>query len=107
MRVDRFGQRLEADLPFATALSISVDRKTGACWVLGEQNIAVFSALGSLEQHWTEVSEGTRLFYDPVHRRVWISSANALWKLTDQGEALTRLDGFSSIIRIVGDPGRG
>ena len=107
LRLDRSGEILVVDLPFATALSISVDRKTGACWAMGEQDIAVFSALGSLEQHWTEVSGGTHLFYDPVHRRVWISTGDALWKLTDQGEALARLDGFSSIVRIVVDPGRG
>ncbi len=107
LRLDRSGEILVADLPFATALGISVDRKTGACWALGERDIAVFSALGSLEEHWTEVSGGTHLFFDPVHRRVWISTRDVLWKLTDQGEAVARLDGFSSIVRIVVDPGRG
>ena len=106
LRVDRFGQRLEADLPFATAVGIAVDAATGSCWALGERDIAVFSPAGAMEQHWTDVPGGSGLSFDPVHRHAWIGTGSTLWKFSDDGQTNTRLDGFSSIVRIAVNPGR-
>jgi streptogramin lyase len=104
LRLDRFGNIQGVDLPFAQAVRLSVDRNTGACWVLGELDIAVFSAEGMLERHWT-IEFGSGLFFDARHRRVWIATGDALWKFTDEGENIARLDGFGSIVRIAVDPG--
>ena len=85
---------------------VAVDGATGACWALGERDVAVFSATGALEAHWTDVPGGSGLFFDPVHSRAWIGIGNALVKFTPEGQTIARLDGFSSIIRIAVDPGR-
>ena len=106
LRVDRFGQSLEADLPFATAVRIAVDAASGSCWALGERDIAVFSPEGVMEQHWTDVPGGSGLSFDPVHRRAWIGTGSALWKFGADGQTIARLDGFTSIFRIVVNPGR-
>lgn len=106
LRLDRFGQRLDVDLPFAAAVRLSVDGATGACWALGERDLAVFSSEGVMEQHWTDVPGGSGLVFDPVHRRAWISTGEALWKFTAEGQTVARLDGFSSIVRIAVNPGR-
>ena len=107
LRLDRSGAILEIDLPFATAVTISVDGSTGACWVLGETNLAVFSVAGGLLQHWTDVPGGSGLFFDSMHGRAWVATGNTLLKVTSEGQTMARLDGFSNISRIAVDPGGG
>ena len=105
LRVDRFGQSLEADLPFSTAVRIAVDVASGSCWALGERDIAVFSPDGVMEQHWTDVPGGSGLSFDPVQRRAWIGTGSALGKFGADGQTIARLDGFTSIFRIVVNSG--
>ena len=107
LRLDRLGTVQEADLPFAAAIDISVDGLTGACWALGERDLAVFSAEGALLQHWADVPGGSGLFFDTRHQRAWIATRSSLLKITDEGQTIARLDGFSNIVRIVVDPGGG
>jgi hypothetical protein len=107
LRLDRSGTVQEADLPFAAAIDISVDGLTGACWALGERELAVFSADGALLQHWADVPGGSGLFFDTRHQRAWIATGSSLLKITDEGQTIARLDGFSNIVRIVVDPGGG
>ena len=104
-RLDRTGAAFDADLPFAAAVGLAVDGASGACWVLGERDLAVFSAAGTLEQHWTNVPGGSALSFDAVQQRVWLATGNALLKFAPEGQTLARLDGFSSIVRIAVDPG--
>ncbi len=106
MRLHRTGTVLDVELPFAAAVGLAVDGASGACWVLGERDLAVFSADGTLEQHWTNVPRGSALSFDAVQQRVWIATGNALLKFAPEGQTLARLDGFSSIVRIAVDPGR-
>ena len=106
MRLHRTGTVLDVKLPFAAAVGLAVDGASGACWVLGERDLAVFSADGTLEQHWTNVPRGSALSFDAVQQRVWIATGNALLKFAPEGQTLARLDGFSSIVRIAVDPGR-
>ena len=105
LRLDRFGFAQEVDLPFAAALRVSVDATTGDCWALGERDIAVFSSEGVMQQHWTDVPGGSGLFFDAKHRRAWIATGNVLWKFTDSGQTIARLDGFSNIVRVAVDSG--
>ncbi len=105
-RLDRTGVVINVELPFAAAMGLAVDGATGDCWVLGERDLAVFSAGGALEQHWTDVPGGSGLSFDAVQRRAWIATGNALLKFSAEGRPLARLDGFSSIVRIAVDPGR-
>lgn len=107
LRLDRFGSVQEVDLPFAAAVQISVDGTTGACWALGERDLAVFSSDGMMQQHWTDVPGGSGLFFDPRNRRAWIATGSTLWKFTDDGQTIARLDGFANIVRIAVDPGGG
>ena len=106
MRLDRTGTALDMGLPFAAAVGLAVDGASGACWVLGERDLAVFSADGTLEQHWTDVPGGSALSFDAVQQRAWIATGDALLKFAPEGQTLARLDGFSSIVRIAVDPGR-
>ena len=88
-------------------MRLSGDGATGAWWVLGERDIAVCSPEGVMEQHWTDVpGGGSGLFFDAVHQRAWVATGDALWKFTAEGQTITRLDGFSSIVRIAVNPGR-
>ena len=64
MRLHRTGTVLAVELPFAAAVGLAVDGASGACWVLGERDLAVFSADGTLEQHWTNVPRGSALSFD-------------------------------------------
>lgn len=105
-RLGRAGAVLEVELPFAAAVGLAVDSASGACWVLGERDLALFAANGSLEQHWTDVPGGRALSFDAVQQRAWIATGNALLKFAPEGQTLARLDGFSSIVRIAVDPGR-
>lgn len=105
-RFDHLGQSMEADLPFAAAVRIAVDTVTGSCWALGERDIAVFSPDGVMEQYWTDVPGGSALSFDSLHRRAWIGTGSTLWKFSTDGQTLSRLDGFASIIRIAVNPGR-
>ena len=105
-RLDRRGTVLDVELPFAAAVGLALDGASGSCWVLGERDLAVFSADGTLEQHWTDVPRGSALSFDAVQQRVWIATGNALFKFAPEGQTLARLDGFSSIVRIAVDPGR-
>ena len=105
-RLNRRGTVLGVDLPFATAVGLAVDGASGDCWVLGERDLAVFSADGALEQHWTDVPRGSALSFDAVQQRAWIATGNALLKFTAEGQILAQLGGFSSIVRIAVDPGR-
>lgn len=105
-RLDRTGAALRLDLPFAAAVGLAVDGASGDCWVLGERDLAVLAADGTLEQHWTDVPGGRGLSFDAVQQRAWIATGDALLKFAAEGQALARLDGFSSIVRIAVDPGR-
>ncbi|MXX37833.1 MAG: hypothetical protein F4Z85_07115 [Gemmatimonadetes bacterium] len=105
-RLDRAGTTLYVELPFAAAVGLAVDDASGACWVLGERDLAVFSAAGILEQHWTDVPGGSALSFDPVQQRAWIATDDVLWKFTAEGQTLAQLVGFSSIVRIAVDSGR-
>ena len=103
-RLDRTGHVLDVELPFAAAVGLAVDGASGACWVLGERDLAVLAADGTLQQHWTEVPGGSALSFDSVQQRTWIATGNALLKFSPEGQPLARLEGFSSIIRIAVDP---
>lgn len=105
-RLDRTASVLDVELPFAAVVGLAVDGAHGSCWVLGERDLALFSADGALEQHWTDVPGGSALSFDAVQQRAWIATGNALLKFAPEGQALARLDGFSSIVRIAVDPGR-
>ena len=105
-RLNRAGRVLDVELPFAAAIGLAVDGASGDCWVLGELDLAVLAADGTLEQHWTEVPGGSALSFDSVQQRAWIATGNALLKFAPEGQALARLDGFSSIVRIAVNPGR-
>ena len=105
-RLDRTGRVLDVELPFAAAVGLAVDDASGACWVLGERDLAVFSVAGILEQHWTDVPGGSALSFDAVQQRAWIATDDVLWKFAPEGQTLARLDGFSSIVRIAVNPGR-
>ena len=105
-RLDRTGTVRDVKLPFAAAMGLAVDGASGACWVLGERDLAVFAANGTLEQHWTNVPGGSVLSFDAVHQRAWIATGNALLKFAPEGQILARLGGFSSIVHIAVDPGR-
>lgn len=105
-RLDRTASVLDVELPFAAVVGLAVDGAHGSCWVLGERDLALFSADGALEQHWTDVPGGSALSFDEVQQRAWIATGNALLKFAPEGQALARLDGFSSIVRIAVDPGR-
>ena len=104
-RLDRTGVVLDVELPFATAVGLAVDGASGDCWVLGERDLAVFSADGVLQQHWTDVPGGSALSFDAMQQRAWIATGNALLKFTAEGQILAQLGGFSSIVRIAVDPG--
>ena len=105
-RLDRVGTIRYVELPFAAAVGLAVDDASGACWVLGERDLAVFSAAGTLEQHWTDVPGGSALSFDAVQQRAWLATDDVLWKFTAEGQTLAQLAGFSSIVRIVVNPGR-
>ena len=105
-RLDRTGAVLGVNLPFAAAVGLAVDGANGDCWVLGERDLAVLSADGVLQQHWTDVPGGSALSFDGVQQRAWIAAGDALLKFAPEGQTLARLDGFSSIVRIAVDPGR-
>ena len=105
-RLDRTGAVLGVNLPFAAAVGLAVDGASGDCWVLGERDLAVLSADGVLQQHWTDVPGGSALSFDGVQQRAWIAAGDALLKFAPEGQTLARLDGFSSIVRIAVDPGR-
>ena len=105
-RLDRTGAVRDVGLPFAAAVGLAIDGASGDCWVLGERDLAVFSADGTLQQHWTDVPGGSALSFDAVQQRAWIATGNALLKFAPEGQTLARLDGFSSIVRIAVDPGR-
>ena len=105
-RLDRMGVVLDVELPFAAAVGLAVDGASGDCWVLGERDLAVFSADGVLQQHWTDVPGGSALSFDAMQQRAWIATGNALLKFAPEGQTLARLDGFSSIVRIAVNPGR-
>ena len=105
-RLDRTGAVLRVDLPFAAAVGLAVDGASGDCWALGEQDLAVFAADGTLEQHWSDVPGGSALSFDAVQQRAWIATGDALLKFAPESQLLARLDGFSSIVRIAVDPGR-
>ncbi len=104
-RLDRTGRVLDVELPFAVAVGLAVDGASGACWVLGERDLAVLSADGTLQQHWTDVPQGRALSFDAVQQRAWIATGNALLKFAPEGQTLAQLDGFSSIVHIAVDPG--
>ena len=105
-RLDRTGAVLRVDLPFAAAVGLAVDGAHGDCWALGERDLAVFAADGTLEHHWTDVPGGSALSFDAVQQRAWIATGDALLKFAPESQLLARLDGFSSIVRIAVDPGR-
>ena len=105
-RLDRTGAVRDVALPFAAAVGLAVDGASGDCWVLGERDLVVFSADGTLKQHWTDVPGGSALSFDGVQQRAWIATGDALLKFAPEGQTLARLDGFSSIVRIAVDPGR-
>ena len=104
-RLDRAGRVLDVELPFAAAIGLAVDGASGDCWVLGELDLAVLAADGTLQQHWTEVPRGSALSFDSVQQRAWIATGNALLKFAPEGQTLARLDGFSSIVRVAVNPG--
>ena len=105
-RLERTGVVLDVELPFAAAVGLAVDGASGDCWVLGERDLAVLSADGVLQQHWTDVPGGSALSFDGVQQRAWIAAGDALLKFAPEGQTLARLDGFSAIVRIAVDPGR-
>ena len=105
-RLGRTGTVRDVELPFAAAVGLAVDGASGACWVLGERDLAVLSADGTLEQHWANVPGGSTLSFDAVQQRAWIATGNALLKFAPEGQTLAQLDGFSSIVRIAVNPGR-
>lgn len=105
-RLERTGVARYVELPFAAAVGLAIDDASGACWVLGERDLAVFAADGTLEQYWTDVPGGSALSFDAVQQRAWIAIGDALLKFSPEGQTLARLEGFSSIVRVAVDPGR-
>jgi hypothetical protein len=105
VRLDQEGGFLEAELPFARARALDVDRQEGACWVLGEQEVAVLGANGRLMQRWTDLPGGRSLAVDEVNRRVWVGTEGTLRKLAHEGVVQARLEGFASIVGVAVDPG--
>jgi len=100
------GEAQVLELPFDRAIALDVDDRTGNCWVLGERDIALFSAEGGPMTHWSQVDLGAiSVTVDGINESVWLAAANSLWKLGIELEGQTRLDGFSSIIGIALDPG--
>lgn len=100
------GEAQVLELPFDRAIALDVDDRTGNCWVLGERDIALFSAEGGPMTHWSQVDLGvTSVTVDGINESVWLAAASALWKLSIDLEGQTRLDGFSSTLEIVVDPG--
>jgi len=93
------------ELPFADAISLSVDQRNGEVWVLGGKDLALYGRDGELLQQWSDVSGGRGIAFDPVQGRAWIATADALLKVSEEGETLARLLGFSSLSRLEVDPG--
>ncbi len=105
VRLDLDGSLLAVELPFADAISLSVDQRNGEVWVLGGKDLALYGRDGELLQQWSDVSGGRGIAFDPVQGRAWIATADALLKVSEEGETLARLLGFSSLSRLEVDPG--
>jgi len=100
------GEAQELELPFDRAVSVDVDDRTGNCWVLGERDIALFSADGVPMTHWSQVDLGAvALTVDGTNESVWLAAVDAVWKLNIEFEDQTRLEGFRSTLGIAVDPG--
>lgn len=82
------------------AMDLDVDRQTGNCWVVGGSVVAAFAPDGELVFR-REIGGGiVGVAVDPLHQRVWVVSNNTLWKLSMQGEILSRLSGFTGARQI-------
>jgi len=105
VRLDLDGGSQEVTLPFQGARSLAVNPRDGTVWVLAEDELALYARNGQLIQQWSEVPGGRALAFDPAQDRAWIATQDALWKFAATGETVARLEGFSSMVRIVVDPG--
>ena len=108
-RLEAGSGAVEIELPFASAVALEIDAATGDCWVLGEHAVASFGRDGDLRVHWESLpaGEGRHLDVDPIHRQLWVTGSEGLWKVGMEGDGGTLLGGFSRPLRVLVDPGSG
>lgn len=99
------GEALEVELPFGDGLSLSVNRRDGSVWVLGERAMAHYERTGALIAQWADVPVGRAIAVDAERGRPWIATVSTLWKFTPAGETLARLEGFAGMTRLAFDAG--
>ncbi len=104
LRLTGDGETSDVALPFATAVALDVDRTTGECWVAGNTDLTAFANDGSMVFHQKLVDGAVGIAVDETHERVWIVSSIGLWKVSMDGEILSRLSGFSSARHIAVHP---
>ncbi len=104
LRLTGDGETTDVALPFPTAVALDVDRTTGDCWVAGDADLTAFSGDGNMIFHEKLVERAVGIAVDETHGRVWIVSHVGLWKVTREGEILSRLTGFSSARHVAVHP---
>ena len=85
---------IEVEMSFA-ATALDVDTETGACWVVGPTDLAVYSSTGELVRHEAGIVGGQSIRLDPVNGTVWLGGSGRLAKFGQDGQALAELGGFS------------
>ena len=107
MKLDRDGEPLVVELPFSDAVALSVDRRSGDCWVLGEMELAAFDRNGSLMSQFDGVPGGRDLAVDGANRQVWVAGSTMTWKFDMDEQIAVPLTGFTALHKIQIDPGGG
>jgi len=100
------GSARQVELPFARGLGVEVDPGSGACWVVGEEEVAALAPDGALLAHWQGIEGGRGLAVDGAQAQVWIATPGFLLRFSMSGELLARLGGFASLSWIELNPGR-
>lgn len=107
VKLDRDREPMEVVMPFFDGVALSVDNRSGDCWVLGETELAAFDRNGNLLFQIDGAPGGRDLAVDGANRQVWIAGSTVTWKFAMTEQVPVSLTGFTGLHRIQVDPGGG
>ena len=106
VKLDRDREPLGVSLPFS-GVALSVDNRSGDCWVLGEAELAAFDRNGNLLVQFDGLPAGRDVAVDGANRQVWIAGSTVTLKFDMEEQVAVTLTGFAGLHRIQVDPGGG
>ena len=93
----------QCDLPLAPVLGMAWDRAADRLWVLGSSEVVTLGPDGAVQNHWAAAGAAPRsLAIAADGAGIWLATTAALWRLSPDGLALARLEGFAGAMGVVG-----